>query len=1659
MNTLILRFNKQISKTVIFGLLCSLLTLAMGTLQVTQAPSASAATGDTGSIEFSSAGTTNSSNHLKLDTLNSAFAMGTGDFAIELWWRPTASQRSDVFNMYDSTSELNRLDIGYGLTQGSVELYLSNCSTIGSGVGIGTIMNQWTHLAATRSAGTIRFFINGVEKGSTSCNKNMSSSGGTGYKLSIMGDGPNTSNGSGNVTNIRVVKGSALYTSNFTVPTSPLQKISGTVFLLSAIQGSTFAQDSSDSNITLTSRGTPISSSLTPFPESAPTISSASISGTAKYGETLTAAAVGAGGNPNPTSTYQWYRGGTPISGATASTYVTGASDLGAQLSVQVTVTNRNGTASATSSSTAAIGKATPIIGAWNSNWRTRTYGNPTFSLEEATANVPGTFAYTSDSSSVISLNGRTATVAGAGSAIITASFTPTDTTNYESSASTSLSFTVLKNTPTLTWSNFSKYLGDASFTLTPPTAPTPGTFTYASATPSVISLSGDVATVVGVGTSVITANFTPTDTNNYGTSSKTITVTVNPTAQTITRTSVSPTSPVKSETYTPTATASSSLTVAISIASGSSSVCSISAGVVTFNTVGSCVIQYNQSGNGSYSAATQVTETLTIGKMTPSLTWSNASKTFGDSAFTVTAPTVTGSIGGSFSYSSGDTSVISISGSTFTVAGAGASVITATFTPTDSTNYNSVTTTMTVTVGIRSQTITRTSTSPTSPLKSGTYTPAATSSSSLAVSIAIASASASVCSISAGVVTFNTVGSCVILYNQAGNANYAAATQVTETLSIGQDVPTFTWAGVSKIYGETFSLTAPTPSTPGTFTYSSATTSVVIISSSTTTIVGNGTSVITATFTPNDTTNYVSGGTVTMTISADRAAITVTPTAGQSKVYGENNPTITYSVTSGALVGSDVLSGALTYTGSNVGTYPISIGTLANSKYIITLASVNFSITKATQAAVTLSSLSSVFTPSNKTVSLTGTGGTGTGSYQYALDSSNTTAGCSVTGSTLTYTTAGTCVVAVTRTADSNYLARTDAVSFSIGLASQTITFGSLSAKSYSSDTFTVSATSSASLTVVFTSASPSICTTSGNSGSTITLLNVGTCVINANQIGDSNVAAASQVSQNFTVNPRAITVTADAKTKAFGATDPIFTYTITTGSLVLGDAITGTLARVSGSDVGTYQIQAGTLTSANNPKYSVTFTGANLTITRATPVLVLTYPNSNVAILRPGATDTPTVTTSSSAGALTFATSASSSICTVDATTGVISLLGAGSCAVAMSTAQTTNFIAFTETTTVTVALLSTSLVGINSAHLVSMGQPFFSHASIDQSYSFSSGSNGASVAIPAGTLDPAVPISINLLTDSADQRAIIGGTGTSVLSVVVSWVASDGSVPTTNAGKAIAVTLTNPAIKSGARIYSIIGNQSTLLGTATTDGSVTTLITEDPVLLVINPAVAPQIVSSPVDNSAAIAAAQAKMEAEKQAAALKAEEEKKLAAEAEAAALKVAAELADAKAKANAELKAAADKAAAEIRIAEELRIAQLKAEEELKLAAEKKAAEDAALAAKAAKPAVTLYSVSPTLKLNAYNTAYLQKYVKSLKNGAAVTCIGYSYSKNTTLKKATALAKSQATAVCTLMKKTNKTLKTSVVVYPSTKAPKAAMGAKWVGVSYRIDGFKN
>ena len=78
--------------------------------------------------------------------------------------------------------------------------------------------------------------------------------------------------------------------------------------------------------------------------------------------------------------------------------------------------------------------------------------------------------------------------------------------------------------------------------------------------------------------------------------------------------------------------------------------------------------------------------------------------------------------------------------------------------------------------------------------------------------------------------------------------------------------------------------------------------------------------------------------------------------------------------------------------------------------------------------------------------------------------------------------------------------------------------------------------------------------------------------------------------------VTKKTLTINADAKSKAYGEADPTLTYASV--GLVNGDAITGTLTRVAGENVGTYAITQGGLTAGNN--YEISFIGANLTITK---------------------------------------------------------------------------------------------------------------------------------------------------------------------------------------------------------------------------------------------------------------------------------------------------------------------------------------------------------------------------------------------------------------------------------------------------------------------------
>jgi uncharacterized repeat protein (TIGR02543 family) len=394
-----------------------------------------------------------------------------------------------------------------------------------------------------------------------------------------------------------------------------------------------------------------------------------------------------------------------------------------------------------------------------------------------------------------------------------------------------------------------------------------------------------------------------------------------------------------------------------------------------------------------------------------------------------------------------------------------------------------------------------------------------------------------------------------------------------------------------------------------------------------------------------------------------------------------------------------------------------------------------------------------------------------------------------------------------------------------------------------------------------------------------------------------------------------------------------------------------------------------------------------------------------------------------------------------------------------------------------TLTAQWVQNSLAGIASSALTPLAS-FSIVNGVGPSGSFNFGSTTISYVIPVNALSPGTTVSIYGLTDTSSISGVLPNGKTVVSSTVISWLSTDGTVP--DASSPIAMTITNSEIVPGTVVYAITGSTLVNLGTATSNGSITTNITSDPVIVLANPYVAPVVQPTPVVtppssgggggyvaptpeptptvDPAVAAAAAAKAMADAKAA------EEKAIADAKALAEKRAAEeaelLATIKAlqeKADAEALAAAKKAQ------EDLTAAQLKAEEELKAAAALKLAEEqrtAAERAAASKEITTLYSTSAAFKLNKTYTNRLKNNTKKIAAGSTVTCIGYAKSSKTlTYAKAKDVATKQAKALCSSMKKINPTLKTKSLVYPASKAPKTTVNKKWIPVSYRVEGAVN
>jgi len=162
-------------------------------------------------------------------------AMGTGDFTLEGWVKVNEIDvLKFIYDGRDNTSS-TRMAIWVDDTN-KIRAYFDNTSRDSRTV---VKKGQWYHFAVTRSGTTSRLFINGIQELSWSDSVDYAAPASNSYIGGIPG-GSYTVDGS--VSNFRIVKGTAVYTSSFRPPTEPLTNVTNTKLLCcnnSSVTGST----------------------------------------------------------------------------------------------------------------------------------------------------------------------------------------------------------------------------------------------------------------------------------------------------------------------------------------------------------------------------------------------------------------------------------------------------------------------------------------------------------------------------------------------------------------------------------------------------------------------------------------------------------------------------------------------------------------------------------------------------------------------------------------------------------------------------------------------------------------------------------------------------------------------------------------------------------------------------------------------------------------------------------------------------------------------------------------------------------------------------------------------------------------------------------------------------------------------------------------------------------------------------------------------------------------------------------------------------------------------------------------------------------------------------------------------------------------------------
>lgn len=150
---------------------------------------------------------------------DAAYTFGTGDFTVEAWIKTTTPSEKVLVDQYLTNAPSWQLSI-----QGGRLSWYERSNSLAGGyslVGTKTVNDgAWRHVAATRAASVLRFFVDGVQDGSASLVTNYSATAPLGVGAQVATRNP-TYDLPGGLAGVRITRGVARYTAIFQPPTAP----------------------------------------------------------------------------------------------------------------------------------------------------------------------------------------------------------------------------------------------------------------------------------------------------------------------------------------------------------------------------------------------------------------------------------------------------------------------------------------------------------------------------------------------------------------------------------------------------------------------------------------------------------------------------------------------------------------------------------------------------------------------------------------------------------------------------------------------------------------------------------------------------------------------------------------------------------------------------------------------------------------------------------------------------------------------------------------------------------------------------------------------------------------------------------------------------------------------------------------------------------------------------------------------------------------------------------------------------------------------------------------------------------------------------------------------------------------------------------------------